>query len=137
MLRISREVTLFAAGGVLGLLVDATIVQALVGMMGWNPYLARVLSFLVAATVTWWWNRSYTFSDRRSDRAAHAEWLHWLGLMGFGALVNYGVYALLLMRFPWLHRWPALAAAAGSAVAALVNFSTARGMLFKRPRVSS
>jgi putative flippase GtrA len=131
--KFSREIALFAVGGVLGLLVDAGVVQMLVGAAGWNPYLARVLSFLLAATVTWWWNRRYTFAARRSDRAAHAEWLHWLGLMSFGALINYGVYALLLLNFAALHRWPAAAAAAGSAVAALVNFATARGILFKGP----
>lgn len=131
MMRLSREIGLFAAGGVLGLLVDAGVVQLLVGARQWNPYLARVVSFLLAATLTWWWNRRYTFAARRSMRAAHAEWLHWLCLMSFGACINYGVYALLLMRFAGLHRWPALAAAAGSAVAALVNFATARGMLFK------
>ncbi|HEY8327142.1 MAG TPA: hypothetical protein VIO59_01670 [Rhodanobacter sp.] len=55
-----------------------------------------------------------------------------MGLIDVGALVDYGVHALLLMNFPGLHRWPALAVAAGSAIAALVNFLTARGMLFKR-----
>ena len=137
MVKLSREIMLFAVGGVLGLLVDATVVQTLVGAAGWDPYLARVLSFLLAATVTWWWNRRYTFAARRSDRAAHAEWLHWLGLMSFGALINYGVYALLLLNFAALHRWPAVAAAAGSAVAALVNFATARGILFKGPKTST
>jgi len=132
MLKLSREVVLFAVGGVLGLLIDAAVVQILVSLLGWNPYLARVLSFLLAATFTWWWNRSYTFAGHCTDRAVHAEWLHWMGLMSVGALINYGVYALLLMSFSSLHRWPALAAAAGSAIAALVNFSTARGMLFKR-----
>jgi putative flippase GtrA len=134
MVKLSREVTLFAVGGVFGLLIDASVVQLLVAMAGWNPYLARVLSFLLAATFTWWWNRRYTFATRRSDRAAHAEWLHWVGLMSLGALINYGIYALLLFHFVVLHRWPAVAAAAGSAVAAVVNFSTARGMLFKRPK---
>jgi putative flippase GtrA len=133
-MKLSREVALFALGGVGGLVVDAGIVQLLVGFGNWNPYLARVLSFLLAATFTWWWNRRYTFAARRSDRAAHAEWLHWVGLMSLGAAINYGVYALLLMHFASLHRWPAVAAAIGSAVAALVNFSTARGMLFKNPR---
>ncbi len=137
MRKLPREIALFAVGGVLGLLVDAGIVQALVGWAAWNPYLARVLSFLVAATVTWWWNRRYTFAARSSNRAAHAEWLHWLGLMSLGAVVNYGVYALLLVGFPLLQRWPAPAAAAGSAVAALINFSTARGMLFKSTGTSS
>ncbi|WP_143525796.1 GtrA family protein [Rhodanobacter sp. C05] len=137
MIRLSREITLFAVGGVGGLVVDAGIVQLLVGIENWNPYLARVLSFLLAATFTWWWNRRYTFAARSSDRAAHAEWLHWVGLMSFGAVINYGIYALLLMNFPALHRWPAVAAAAGSAVAALVNFSTARGVLFKVTKTSS
>jgi putative flippase GtrA len=134
MLKVSREFSLFAAGGVLGLVVDAGVVQLLVGMLQWNPYVARVISFLLAATVTWWWNRRYTFADRESTRAAHAEWLHWVGLMSIGAVINYAVYAALLMKFAALHRWPALAAAAGSAVAALVNFSTARGMLFRKAK---
>jgi len=134
MVKLSREITLFAIGGVGGLVVDAGIVQLLVQMANWDPYLARVLSFLLAATFTWWWNRRYTFAARDSGRAAHAEWLHWMGLMSLGAVVNYGIYALLLMNFASLHRWPAVAAAAGSVVAALVNFSTARGMLFKTPR---
>ena len=89
-------------------------------------------AFVPAATFTWWWNRSHTCVERRSDRAAHSEWLHWMGLMSVRALIDYGVYALLLMRFSSQYRWPALAAAVGSAIAALVNFSTARGMLFKR-----
>ena len=134
MVKLSREISLFALGGVLGLLIDASVVQLLVGWQHWNPYLARVVSFLLAATVTWWWNRRYTFAARRSDRAAHAEWLHWLGLMSFGAVINYGVYALLLLNFAALQRWPAVAAAGGSAAAALVNFATARGMLFRNSK---
>lgn len=133
-MRLPRDITLFAIGGVLGLVIDATVVQALVGLQHWNAYLARVVSFLLAATFTWWWNRRHTFAGRSSGRRAHAEWLHWLVLMSAGAVVNYGVYALCLQLFPAWHRWPALAAAVGSAVAALVNFSAARGVLFRHPR---
>jgi putative flippase GtrA len=137
MVKLSREVVLFAAGGVGGLLIDTGIVQMLVSFGHWNPYLARIPSFLVAATFTWWWNRHFTFAARESGRTAHAEWLHWIGLMSLGAVVNYGVYALLLASISSLHQWPALAAAAGSAVATLVNFSTARRVLFRRSKVSS
>jgi putative flippase GtrA len=132
--RLRREAALFALGGLIGLLVDAGAVQALVGWGGWNPYGARVLSFLLAATATWAWNRRRTFAHRASGRSPAAEWLHWLGLMGLGACVNYAVYAALLLSFEPLTRWPALATAAGSAVAALVNFSTARGVLFRQPK---
>jgi putative flippase GtrA len=132
--RLRREAALFAVGGMLGLLVDAGVVQLLVGWGTWNPYLARVLSFILAATATWAWNRRLTFAHRASGRTQTAEWLHWLALMGVGACVNYAVYAALLLSFEPLGRWPALPAAAGSAVAALVNFSTARGVLFRRPK---
>lgn len=133
-MRLPRDITLFAIGGVLGLIIDAAVVQALVGVEQWNAYLARVVSFLLAATFTWWWNRRHTFAGRSSGRRAHAEWLHWLALMSAGAVVNYGVYVLCLQLFPALHRWPAVAAAAGSVVAALVNFSAARGVLFRHPK---
>jgi len=135
MVKLPREILLFAVGGVIGLIIDGGIVQLLVVLAGWNPYLARVLSFLVAATFTWWWSRRYTFATRVSNRSAHAEWLHWMALMSIGAVINYGVYALLLFNFSALHRWPAIGAAAGSAVAAFVNFAAARALLFKSPKV--
>lgn len=131
-----RTIGLFAVGGVIGLVVDAGISQALVSFGHWNAYVARIVSFLAAAVVTWWWNRRHTFAGRSSGRAAHAELLHWLALMSVGALVNYGIFAACLMLFPVLHRWPAVAVAAGSAVAALVNFSTARGLLYRHPKAA-
>lgn len=135
-LKLQREILLFAVGGVIALVIDGGIVQLLVGVVGWNPYLARVFSFLIAATFTWWWSRHYTFAARQSNRSAHAEWLHWMGLMSIGAVINYGVYVLLLLNFSALHRWPAIGAAGGSAVAAFVNFTVARGLLFKSPKPS-
>ena len=136
-MKLRREAGLFFVGGVIGFIVDAGVVQALVAFAGWNAYLARLLSFLLAATATWWWNRQYTFAHRASGRPLHLEWLHWMGLMTAGALINYAAYAIMLISFPALHRWPALAVLVGSAVAALVNFSTARGVLFKGSKSSA
>lgn len=124
-----RELALFAVGGVLGFMVDAGIVQALVRVAGWNPYTARVLSFLAAATVTWIWNRKLTFAQRRVHQA-RSEWLRWMAVMGFGAFINYGLYAALVALFPLVRLWPVLGVAAGSAAAALVNFCAARALVF-------
>jgi putative flippase GtrA len=134
---LSRQVLLFGVGGAIGLVVDAGVVQALVSWGHWNPYLARVVSFLSAATATWLWNRRYTFAQRESGRSLLGEWAHWIALMSVGALVNYAAYAAILMLYPWLHRWPALAVAASSAAASLVNFATARGVLFKSAKTTS
>jgi putative flippase GtrA len=132
-MRLGREIALFAVGGVLGFLVDAGIVQSLVRILGWNPYAARVPSFLAAASVTWLWNRELTFARLRRHRAA-SEWLRWMAVMLAGAVVNYGVYALLVHFSATVRAWPALGVAAGSALAATVNFAGARGVVFGAPR---
>jgi putative flippase GtrA len=133
---VRREVALFAVGGVLGLIVDAGIAQSLVGLAGWNVYTARVVSFLSAATVTWWWNRTHTFAHRHSGRGHGAEWLHWMGLMALGAVFNNGVYVLAFKAFPALHDWPAVAVAAGSAAGSVANFLLARTVLFRVAKTS-
>ncbi|HVI54935.1 MAG TPA: GtrA family protein [Luteibacter sp.] len=126
-----REVALFAVGGLLGFIVDAGIAQALVSMAGWNVYSARVVSFLSAATVTWWWNRNHTFAQRDSGRSQGSEWLRWMGLMAVGAVINNGVYVLAFRAFPQLHAWPAVAVAAGSVGGSVANFLFARALLFR------
>ena len=129
-MRLRREIALFAVGGVIGFVVDAGIVQALVRGAGCNPYGARVFSFLVAASITWTWNRGFTFAHRRSQRAG-GEWLRWMAVMVVGALLNYGLYAGLVGAFEVVRAWPALGVAAGSAVAAAVNFAGARALVFR------
>ncbi|WP_426287690.1 GtrA family protein [Luteibacter sp. E-22] len=136
MTRLRREVALFAVGGILGLAVDAGIAQSLVGLAGWNVYTARVVSFLSAATVTWWWNRTHTFAHRDSGRGHRAEWLHWMGLMALGAVINNGLYVLAFKVFPALHAWPAVAVAVGSAAGAVANFLLARAVLFRTAKTS-
>lgn len=132
MTRLRQELLGFAAGGLLGLAIDASIVQALVTWAGWHVYPARAVSFTFAATFTWWWSRHVTFRHRHSGRAAHAEWLGWVMLMSVGAVVNLGVYVVVLKLFEDLERWPAVAVAAGSAAGAAFNFASARAALFRK-----
>lgn len=135
-MKLSKQFLLFAIGGAIGFVVDAGLAQALVSWCDWSAYYSRLVSIPLAATSTWWWNRRQTFAGHRSGRGLFSEWLHWMALMGVGALVNYGTYAVLLMAFQPLHRWPAIATAGGSLVAAVFNFSTARLMLFKSAKTS-
>lgn len=133
-MKLRHEVARFAVGGVLGFIVDAGIVHLLVRDIGWNPYLARVLSFLMAASVTWTWNRHVTFAHRRHHGLA-GEWLRWIGVMVFGAAINYGIYALLIATVATVRAWPVLGVATGSACAAAVNFAGARGVVFNKPEM--
>jgi len=129
--RLRREFALFALGGLIGFVIDGGIAQGLVRLAGWNAYGARAVSFLVAATFTWWWSRHHTFADRESGRDSRSEWLHWIGLMLVGAAFNNGAYVLALHLFPALHAWPAVAVAAGSVSGAAANFLLARAVLFR------
>jgi putative flippase GtrA len=136
-MRLRHEVMLFAVGGGIGFVVDAGIVQMLVSFVHFNPYAGRVISFLVAATVTWWWNRSHTFAARHSGHSLLTEWLHWMALMSGGAAVNYAAFVACLLAIPSWHKWPVLAVAVGSAIAAAVNFVSARTLLFRRTKTRS
>jgi len=99
-------------------------------MLGW--YLARVLSFLAAATFTWAFNRRHTFAGRAAGGSIGREYLAYLGAMLGGGAVNYAVYALTLH---WVQGpgAAALGVALGSCAGLLVNFLAARHVVF-RPR---
>jgi putative flippase GtrA len=129
--RLRREVALFAVGGLLGFIVDAGIAQGLVRLAGWSVYTARIVSFLSAASVTWWWNRNHTFAQRDSGQSQGSEWLRWMGLMAVGAVINNGVYVLFFQVFPALRAWPAVAVAAGSVGGSVANFLFARTLLYR------
>ena len=107
--------------------VDAGVLTALTSGAGFDPYLARVVSFLAAASFTWWLNRRYTFAVKH--RPTGAEWAAYVGLMVIGAAVNYGTYAAAITWWPLArgHLW--LGVALGSIAGLGVNFLTSRRLL--------
>ncbi|MFC4822286.1 GtrA family protein [Dokdonella ginsengisoli] len=131
-----KEILLFAISGAIGFVVDAGIVQWLVRGFAFNPYGARVLSFLAAATTTWAFNRRYTFSGRSSG-SKRRELLRYLIAMVFGFALNYGTYAACLALWPLVHQWPAIGVAAGSVAGAFVNFLSSKYWIFRAPAQSA
>ena len=125
-----RKIGLFFLGGLIGFVVDAGVVQALVSFAHMDPYLARLVSFTCAASVTWIWNRHTTFADVRGLHRWHVEWARWMAAMTGGALLNYGVYALAVYETAVVRAWPALGVALGSVMAAVVNYTSARHWVF-------
>ena len=57
----------FTVVGGIGFIVDASILATLVHIYDWGDYTARLISFAVAVSVTWYLNRSYVFSDAKTD----------------------------------------------------------------------
>jgi putative flippase GtrA len=124
-----RQILLFAISGVLGFVVDAGIVQFLVRELGANPYGARVISFLAAATTTWSFNRKYTFAGHGGG-SRRRELARYLIAMAVGFGLNYGAYVACVLLWPLVRLWPAIGVAAGSVAGAVVNFLRSKYWIF-------
>lgn len=117
-----RRVFQFAAAGATGFMVDATVLSLLTSLAGWQPLRARLLSFLSAVTITWLLNRRYAFADQRARRHVSWEYSRYLLVQILGAMLNYLVFALVLVLLPALNAHPVRPLAAGSAVAMFFNY---------------
>lgn len=119
----------FAFVGGVGFLVDATILTLLVNGMGYGHYASRVVSFTLAVTVTWLLNRRWVFQAGSPTRR---EYSGYFVVQLSGAVINLGVYVLLIELVPQLAAIPVLPLAAGAAVALLSNFLLAQRFVYRR-----
>lgn len=123
-----RQFLRFGAVGATGFSVDAAILFVLI-TAGIDPYLARVLSFAAAVTVTWALNRAWTFKSV-PGHGGRNRYVRYLAVQIAAALVNYACYAGVLGFIPATPVNAVLALAAGSAVGLIVNFSGAKWLVF-------
>lgn len=129
-LRLSGEILRFGVVGVVGFVVDASVLT-LGLLVGAGPWLGRVLSYLAAATVTFSLNRAWTFRTAERSRPVAQDWGLFLlvNLVGFSC--NYGTYAALIGGVPFMRDLPVLAVAAGSLAGMAGNFLLSRRYVFR------
>lgn len=119
----------FASVGAFGFLIDGAVLQIFVSLAGVDPFRARAISYLAAATGTWWLNRRITFRGQTSKDPLR-EWARFLLVNGLGGTINYGLYAVLVIAWAPAQLAPVMAAFAGSAAGLLVNFQMSRRYAF-------
>lgn len=120
--------TFIIVGGI-GFIIDASILSILVHGYGWGDYTARIVSFAVAVTATWYLNRRYVFYARKTpDR--HREFSRYLAVQLTGMAINFLAYSLCIATVEIMDRWPVMALAVGSTVALFFNFMGARIFVF-------
>ena len=135
VLRHFETLVKFSIVGTIGLLVDLTVLYFLLYLVGTGPYLGRVGSFLSAATVTWFLNRSFTFRDAAPE--AHGrQWLRFVAVNCLGAVVNYGTYVLVLAIGTASAILPGIGVAAGSLAGLAFNYSLSRRFVFTPKQAS-
>jgi putative flippase GtrA len=94
------------------------------------------VSFLVAATTTWFLNRTWTFRPSAAQ-PAHRQWLAFLSVNSLGGFVNYLVYALLIGTVGFTRRWPVIAIGVGSLSGLSLNFLLSRALVFQQTKTGS
>ncbi|MBY0429184.1 MAG: GtrA family protein [Alphaproteobacteria bacterium] len=117
--------------GVIGFVVDSAVLLLGTKILGLDPYSARIISYIVAATTTWIGNRMLTFADRPKTRLSK-QWLMFLMVNGPGMLVNNSVYVLLVSQFPYIHANPVWAVAAGSLAGMVFNYVASSRFVFPK-----
>jgi putative flippase GtrA len=96
--RIAEQIPAFAAIGVIGYVVDATITYICAKYLGLSPELARPPGFIVATIVNFTLNRSITF--RHSRAPLFRAFLRYCGVASVGLAVNYAVYSACVLLAP-------------------------------------
>jgi putative flippase GtrA len=125
-----RQFARFASVGVLGFIVDAMVLYACIKGLGLGLYAGRLVSYLCAATTTWYLNRRMTFAH--CDQTAPAkQWLRFLATNGVGGLVNFGSYSIVVATLPAGMLVPLLGVAVGSIAGLFFNFTASRLFVFK------
>jgi putative flippase GtrA len=121
----------FGVVGTIGFVVNAAVVYLARGQAG--PYAAGLLAWLVAATVTWWLNRVWTFRSGGVAGAA-AQWLRFLMANTVGFALYFITYAGLIAFSTLCARLPIVAVGAGSCAGMAANFVFSRELVFSRRR---
>ena len=129
--RARSEFLLFSMVGVAGFLVDSGVLYLVRFLLGLDPYLGRVISYVAAATTTWRLNRRFTF-PHADARLPHRQWAKFLISNAVGGLVNYGVYAAIVSSVSHTVATLTMAVAAGSLSGLGFNFFASRAFVFTR-----
>lgn len=130
-----RRFVRFSLVGIVGFGVDASVL-ALCLRLGFGVYDGRLISYLVAATTTWWLNRRFTFTGAADAKPA-LQWTKFLAVNAVGGAVNYCVYAVLVTWLPLAAAYPTLGVAAGSLAGLAFNFLGSRRLVFPDSRAST
>jgi putative flippase GtrA len=125
---LASQLLRFGAVGVVGFVVNAALVELSAPTAG--PLWAQLLAFPVAASVTWWLNRRYTFGA--SGRTMLQEWLRYVVANLLGWAANNGTYVWLVWHFPLAYQHPSIAVAAGSIAGMCFNFVVSKRVVFSQ-----
>jgi putative flippase GtrA len=120
----------FCFVGGIGFVTDAGILSLLYRVFDFSLLWGRLPATLIAVTVTWVLNNFLTFHKENLLRWQSYAAYFVSNLVGMA--INYGIYLFCIHSYDTMARWPELAVAAGSIVAAVFNYTLARTVIFAK-----
>jgi putative flippase GtrA len=131
-----RQFIRFAMIGALGFFVDAGVLYLCLHALEFGVYGGRLVSYLAAATTTWYLNRVLTFAGSDASQPS-SQWARFVLTNGVGGIVNYGVYSIVVSGFASTGFVPLLGVAAGSVAGLGFNFTGSRRFVFREVQVDA
>jgi putative flippase GtrA len=116
-------------GGV-GFGIDGGVMMALHVQLSCSPMAARLVSFPVAVSVTWFLNRHWTFK-RGSVLASARRYGPYLFVQIIGALINLGVFAAAVGWSDFLGYYPLSALAIAALPVLAFTYFASKCLIFR------
>lgn len=127
-----RKFLLFSSVGAVGFAIDGGLLVLLSQMFDINLYVSRIFSFIVATIATWLLNRSLVFKvEAVSLASSRREYGRYFFIQSGGALINLGVFSLLIKMFQHLYQDPIIPLFVGALFGLLYNYTGVRYWAFK------
>ena len=126
---IAKQFLRFGTVGFVGFLFDAGTVYASKAWVG--LYIAGIIAYFVAATVTWWLNRQWTFRGLGGGGSVIKQWAAFMSANFVGFIVNRGIYMLLITFNAFCAAHPVFAVMGGIPAGMIFNFNLSRSVVFK------
>ena len=128
----SQQMLRFCVVGVIGYLVDASILTFFDWVLSFSPLYARAISFPIALSCTWYLNRTWTFEygilkDVRSQYALYVF------IQVVGRVIDYSIFAFLIVTYFFFESYPFIAVAVGSLAAMVFTYFCSTYFVFSKP----
>ncbi len=124
------QIIKFALVGALGFLVDSGVLYVGLYVFDLGYYFGRLISYLSAATVAWYFHRVFTFK-LQGGAGKKKQLASFIVMNSIGGGANYVIYAFLISGYGVFRRDPVLAVAIGALVGMFINYYLSKRVVFR------
>lgn len=120
----------FLLVGISGFVIDTFFYFLVQYLLGLSHLVARAVSFFIAASWNWYWNRVFTFMQTGSPQYI-TQWAKFLGMSFISFLFNWGTYYLLTTNVTYFDAHKYLAFVIGVVIGTGSNFTFSKYIVFR------